>query len=263
MLPMQILTSVSELLTINDFKYILSLAKCSKCQMFLVSKMKNKLYGASDESCCIHEIDIPFIVNSDLVFIMDDDAKNLLETFSGEFFVPDKYDHVILPDIYWDDYISGRLYEDFYTRDIMMSKNRIPQIYMYNPKYAPKNMKIIGFLQQFEGLINRLSDLSDAITFTDMELNPYVRQAYDNKITAGRVLCQLEYEGRPINFYFYKGLFSLSKSDTLSIDIRFSMQNPNLFMAIFKPYKKKNPIKFNPYGTPFIDKIYCMYINMV
>ena len=263
MIRLDVLTSNSDLYRINDFGYILSLAKSSKCQIFAMLKCTNKLYGATSDSCCIHEIDIPFLINSDLVFILNDDAKELIDSFDGDYFIPAMFDNAIIQDIYWNDYSNNNLIRDFFTMEIMKNKNRIPQIPIYNPKYPPSDIKIMQFLTQLEGLFNRIPDVPTPILFTNMESNQYIRKAYDNKISEGRVLCKLFHNDLPILFYFYKGMFSLNKSDTLNIEIRFSVSNPRLFMAVFIPKKKRSPIKNNKYGLPFSEKIYCMYINLI
>jgi len=78
----------------------------------------------------------------------------------------------------------------------------------------------------------------------------------------GRFLCNFKNENINVLFYFYKGMFSLAKADTLDLEIRTDLYNRNCFMATFKPKKKKNPLTFNTYGVAFQEKIHCMYINM-
>ena len=126
MMQLNIQTSSSEMVPISDFQYLCDLAKCSKCQMFTVLRSTNKLYGANDDCCCIHEVDIPFLVNTDLMFRLDCIDKDLLTQYKN-FFIPEKFNWVILPDYYWDMYIGGDLISEYsYTDDqyIILDKKK-------------------------------------------------------------------------------------------------------------------------------------------
>ena len=82
---LQIQTSSSDMIPITDMRYIFDLARCSKCQMFILSKATNKLYGASDDCCSIHEIDVPFLVNTDLMFRVDPETKAIIDKYDTFF----------------------------------------------------------------------------------------------------------------------------------------------------------------------------------
>lgn len=266
-MQLNILTSNSNPIAITDMKYLYDLAKCSKCQSFIVLKSTNKMYGVPEDSCCIHEIDIPFLVNTDLMFNIDIESKAVFEKYT-DFFIPEECPIVILPLYYWDMYYGGDIeyaydksQEQYFLLD-KTTKTPIDQIHMY--KYNPRiDFERINFMNQLECFLKRQNNLGPVLSFDNMENNEYIRQAYDNKKTMGRVLCKLKYCNRDIAFYFFKGLFSLSKSDSLSIDIRFDMYETETFMATFKPKKKKNPLTFNTYGVPFSEKIHCMYRSIV
>lgn len=267
MLRLSLLTSSSEMVSISDFHYLYDLARCSKCQMFTLVRATNKLYGASDDCCCIHEIDVPFLVNTDLMFRIDTVDKDLLDN-TKSFFIPDKFNWVILPDIYWDMYIGGDLVSEYsYELDqyIIIDKTThqpIQQIQMY--KYRPcSDFGRITFNEQLEGLFQRMQTVSNPITFVGIHDHPIIRKAFDSKAAMGRFLCRMTNEYTDIAFYFYKGLFSLAKADTLDLDVRFDIFRNTEFMAIFKPKKKKNPLLFNTYGVAFQERIYCMFQNII
>lgn len=255
------------MIPIADFQYICDLAKCSKCQMFVLLQNTNKLYGGSDECCAIHEIDVPFLVNTDLIFRLDCIDSNILQSYKS-FFVPEKFDWVILPDYYWEMYVAGDLISEYdYSMDQYMildstTKQPIPQIQMLKYR-ACNDIGSVTLLKQLEGFLNTSSHLAPPDTFYDFQSNEAIRKAYDSKAATGRVLCQIKSNNTNVLFYFYKGLFSLNKSDTLSLDIRFDLFNKNLFMATFIPKKKKNPLTFNTYGVPFQERIHCMFVNMI
>lgn len=265
-MQLNIQTSSSELIPIKDFLYICDLAKCSKCQMFILLQKTNKLYGTSDDGCCIHEIDVPFLVKSDLMFRLDMIPKELLE-YNGTFFIPANYSWTILPDYYWEMYKGGDIVTEYsYEEGIFLlydktTKQPIQQIHMTKVKYEDDYL-MQNFLNQLEGLLFRQTRLLQPVTFSNMEQDPIVRKTYDSKTALGRNACKLQVGDRSIVFYIFKGLFSLAKADTLEIDIRFDAYDKNLFMATFRPKKKKNPLTFNPYGVAFQEKIHCMYINM-
>lgn len=266
-MQLQILTSISNMQPISDLPYLFDLAKCAKCQKAVALKSTNKLYCTSEDSSAIHEIDIPFLLNTDILFRLDQETKAVMEKYT-EFFIPDMYKHVILPSCYWEMYIGGDILADFdYGRDqfILYDKTtnqKIDQIQMFSCRET-SDYDIIEFFGQLEGYFNRCRTLGEPHEFHDMQNNEAVRYVYDNKVSAGRVLCKLQNDKVNTAFYFYKGMFSLAKSDTLDIDLRFDKFQTSTFMLTFKPKRKKNPLKFNTYGVPFSERIHCMFISIV
>lgn len=267
-MQLQIQTSDSTNMNlIEGFKYIYDLARCSKCQSFILLKSTNKLYGTNDDCSCLHEIDVPFIVNTDITFQNDPDTKNIVAKYE-DFFVPKEFSWAIIPSTYWDMYASGNLQAVYYPeRNNFIIVDRDTQfpiecIYMYQCRRINDFYKI-DFMSQLEGFLYRQQFLGHLEVFTNMEQNEAIRKAFDSKKSAGRVLCHLKTGFRDVAFYFYKGLFSLAKADTLDIEIRFDIIQNAAFMVTFKPKKKKNPLKFNTYGTPFSEKIHCMYRNII
>ena len=266
-MQLNIQTSSSEMIPITDFQYLCDLAKCSKCQMFTVLKSTNKLYGASDDCCCIHEIDIPFLVNTDLMFRLDCIDKDILTSYKN-FFIPAQFDWVILPDYYWNMYIGGDLIAEYsYETDqyIILDKTTgipIQQIQMLKYRSCDDYGRAT-FMTQLDGLLNRFSRLGAASYFIGIHEDKNIRKAFDSKAAMGRFLCRMTNDNVDVMFYFYKGLFSLAKADMLDLEIRFDMYDSHLFMATFKPKKKKNPLTFSTYGVAFQEKIHLMYINMI
>ena len=94
----------------------------------------------------------------------------------------------------------------------------------------------------------------------NLEMCKYI---FDSKSIAGESLVYLDDGNKSVAFYLFKGMFTLSKSDILNVDIRFDAFSNNLFVASFKPIKKKNPMTLKTYGVPFSEQIHCMYINLV
>lgn len=266
-MQLEILTSSSVLNTINDFQYIYDLAKCSKCQIFALLKSTNKLYGAIDDCSSIHEIDVPFLVNTDLEFYFDPKYRDLIPQFEG-FFVPAQFPWVIIPTYYWEMYLAGDIISQYIEEEevfVLFDKStmqRIPQVQMYK-KLQNYDRQRMYFIRQLEGLFNRMPYLGPIHTFENMHLHPTIKEAYDAKAAAGRFLCRFTNASIDVMIYFYKSMFSLSKSDTLDIDIRFDLFNTKEFLAIYRPKKKKNPVSSNRYGVPYIERIYCMYLNII
>ena len=264
---LDIRTSSTEMIPINDFQYLCDLAKCTKCQMFTVLKYTNKLYGASDDCCCIHEVDIPFLVNTDLMFRLDTIDQELLKTYKN-FFIPEKFNWVILPDYYWEMYVNGDLIADFdIDQDLVIIKDKttgiaINQIQMFKVRACNDVPRSI-FMNQLEGLINRIPRLKEPSRFIDIHNDKAIREAYDSKAAMGRFLCRMKNDTIDVAFYFYKGLFALAKADSLDLEIRFDRYDTLMFMATFLPKKKKNPLTFNTYGVAFQERIHCMFINII
>lgn len=267
-MQLSILTSCSEMIPIKDFQYLYDLAKCSKCQMFIVLKSTNKLYGASDDCCTIHEIDIPFLVTSDLEFRLDSINKDRI-FMHEDYFIPHDFPWVILPSYYWEMYVGGDIYTQYDAqKDIFNLYDRTTKQYIEDQIHMYKRRMHFdegrnAFVGQLMGYLNRSTHLCTAYTFSNMEQHPTIRQAFDNKAAIGRLLLKLNCGSKDIILYFYKGLFSLAKSDTLEIDIKFDKLMSNEFMATYKPKKKKNPLKSNKYGVPFSERIHCMYRNLI
>ena len=254
---LNILTSSSELNIISDFQYLYELARCSKCQMFVLLASTNKLYGTNDDCSSIHEIDVPFLVNTDLEFRLDSVDKDMISK-TESFFIPDMYPWVILPAYYWEMYKAGDIYTNhdpikncFILYD-KTTKTPIDQIQMYR-----------HIVKYDYGRNNFISQLDHPHTFYKMEQHPMIRKSYDSKAAMGRFLCRFTNDSIDVAVYFYKGIFTLGKSDTLDIDIRFDRYNRNQFMATYKPKKKKNPLTFNTYGVPFSEKVHCMFRNYI
>ena len=251
---------------LHNFKYIYDLAKCSKCQMFILLKQTNKLYGASDDACCVHEIDVPFLVDTDLVFRVSKEVTDLVSNYEN-YFIPEKFFWVILPDYYWDMYVAGDL-DSIYDADknsfLIIDKSTllpIEQIQMYKFQRA-EDYEICNFESQLEGLLRRRLTLSEPECFTNMEQHPVIREVFDSKVSIGSKLCRLKNENIDVQFYFFKTMFSLAKSDTLDIEIREDRYSTNMFMATFLPKKKKDPLTFNTFGVPFKEQIHCMYLKL-
>lgn len=266
-MQLHIRTSSSDLIPISDFQYLYDLAKCSKCQMFILLQSTNKLYGASDDCSSIHEIDVPFLVNTDLEFRLDSIDKDMIMQYDS-YFVPSQYPWVIIPSYYWDMYVGGDIYAQYDSEDNVYklydrtTKQPIQQIQMYKTRvqfdYGRRD-----FINQLENFLIRSPLMLPPHTFIKMEQDPIIRKAFDSKAAMGRFLCILNNGTINVAIYFYKGLFSLSKSDSLEIDIRFDSFNTREFMATYRPKKKKNPITFNRYGVAFQERIHCMYKNIL
>lgn len=264
---LNILTSSSELNIISDFQYLYELARCSKCQMFVLLASTNKLYGTNDDCSSIHEIDVPFLVNTDLEFRLDSVDKDMISK-TESFFVPEQYPWVILPVYYWEMYKAGDIYSQYDSiRNSFIlydktTKTQIDQVQMYRHivkyDYGRNN-----FINQLDHYFIRLATLDIPHVFCQMEQHPTIKKSYNSKAAMGRFLCRLTNESIDVAIYFYKGIFTLGKSDTLDIEIRFDRYNKNQFMATYRPKKKKNPISFNRYGVPFSEVIHCMYVNLI
>lgn len=248
-----------------DLKYLYDLGRCSKCQMFILLQSTNKLYGFSDDCCCIHEIDIPYKVDTDLMFRLDEIDKDALLVSDNKYFIPTDFNWVILHEDYWEAYIGGDLYCEFdpyFNNFIVKDKNTlkpIPQFMTHKYRDSDDYMMHNVFMQ-LSGYFNRQHTLDSMIEFTGLESNPVVRTIFDSKASIGRQLLVLD---NSILIYLYKGLFSLNKADSLSVQIRFDKFEKNTFLATYCPKKKKNPLMENSYGAPFVERIHCMYLNMV
>lgn len=258
-------SSDSGMIPISDFRYLYELARCSKCQMFILKD--NILYGASDESAAIHEIPVPYQTNTDLMFRVDTVPKDIFDQHNS-FFIPKDFDWVILPAYYWDMYMAGDL-EALYSQDIdqyivLDKTTKIPIQQIFINKYRFVNdFSRKKMINQLDAYFNRLKTLLPKYEFKDVQNHPVVRYIFDSKSIAGESVVHLYDNNVNIAFYLFKGMFSLGKSDTLNIDIRFDAFSTNLFVASFKPIRKKNPMTIKTYGVPFSEQIHCMYINLV
>lgn len=250
-----------------DFPYLYDLARCSKCQLFILLSSTNKLYGFIDDCCSIHEIDVPFHVDTDLLFRLDSVSdKSYLD--GRKYFAPREFGWFMLPEYYWASYINGDLYSEYdpmINNFVIKDKctlQPIEFISMRKYRYSDDYMTQDAF-NQLDNFIKRQYTLGIPYEFTELEKNPVFRRVYDNKAAIGRQLVKLQSDsGQMILFYIYKSLFTLNKADTLSMEIQFDKFNTSEFMATFKPKRKKNPMLLNTYGTPFEEKIYCMYRNL-
>lgn len=264
MLPLLIKTSYSDMIPISDFHYLCELARCSRCQLFIL--YNNVLYGASDDCCSIHEINVPFQTNTDLVFRLDMTDKDILAKYKN-FFIPSKFDYALVPDYYWDMYIHGdieEIYDQMTDRMVLIdrtTKQPIEQFFLGKCRIQNDFMRI-NMMNQLEGFFNRKSTLLYPHIFYDLEKDPVIRKIYDNKASIGRALVHLKNDLIDVTFYTYKGLFVLNKADSLAMEIRIDSIMPGTFMGTFLPKRKKNPMNLNTYNEPFSEKIHCMYLNI-
>ena len=118
-------------------------------------------------------------------------------------------------------------------------------------------------ITQLDAYFNRTRTLLPRYEFRDIQNHPVIKYIFESKSIAGESVVHLSDSNMNIAFYLFKGMFSLSKSDVLHVDIRFDAFDSNLFVASFKPIKKKNPMTLKTYGVPFSEQIHCMYINLV
>ena len=268
-MQLQIQTSTSSPIPVKDIQYIYDLARCSRCSIFALIKSTNKLYGANDEFTSIHEIDVPFLVNTDLIFRIDQFPSTFAET-EIEYFIPSKFNWVLLPTSYWEMYINGDIApvyhadkDQFILYDNTTKWPIHDQIQLHQFRDCNDFIRKT-FLNQLEGFFARQFTLNQyPEVFTSMQDNEFIRKVYDNKVYIGRVLCRLANDNIDVAFYIFKSMFPLAKMDTLEIEIRFDMFQKSAFMVTFKPKKKKNPVRFNRYGVPYSEKIHCMYVNLV
>lgn len=228
-------------------------------------KATNTLYGFDGDCCAIHEIPIPFVINTDLVFRTDTIDREILKA-NDSFFIPDEFNWVILPSYYWDMYIGGDI-EAVYESGVYVlldktTKQPIDQFHMYK-EISNNDFMYKTLSNQLAGFFNRCRTLSqNPEYFYGVQTDPVIRKIYDSKAIMGRSLVHLKNNAVDVAFYLYKGLFTLNKADTLDIEIRFDMCDRNTFMATFRPTKKKNPMTRNDYGIPFSEVIHCMFINI-
>lgn len=263
---LNIQTSSSEMIPISDFQYLYELARCSKCQMFVVLKNTGKMYGASDDCCVIHEIEIPFLMNTDLIFRVDEIDKDIVYMYD-KYFIPAQFPWVILPSCYWEMYQAGDInivYDAVRSQNILIDKTTlapIKQFQMYRSLPINDNLSKT-FINQLDGLFKRRQFLLPPETIKDIHLNEKLQIAYNSKTAMGRILVSIPTSRGTIAFYFFKGIAPLAKADTMDLDIRFDMFRSNEFMLTFKPVKKKNPLKLNTYGVSFREVIHCMFMNI-
>lgn len=262
---LEIQTSTSDMMKpIRDFRYIYDLARCSKCKYFILLKKTNKLYGIQRDFCSIHEIDIPFIVETDLKFETVDPAdKDVLEY--EEYFVPEGCNSII-PSIYWIPYITGKLRQIVNETSgrcelIDESGNRLKQIYMTDtPAYYDKIYAL--FMEQLERfLIRQAIALEAPHVFRNIHQDEQFINAYEAKTADGSFPMRFTNEYIDLSFYFFKGMASVTKSDTLDLEIRLDRFHRNEFVVTFCVNHKKNPLVYNPYGVPFVERIHTAFIN--
>ena len=264
---LQLLTSNSSILRpISDFRYLCELARCSKCQTFIALKSTNKLYGGPADAACIHEIDIPYELNTDLTFRTECIDKNILQS-TEVYYIPEEFPWVILPDYTYEEYRLGKIKakylvsEDLYV--LYSGSTRIPQIQML-PKLLSNDYVYQAFNNELEGFLS-MQNLSEPYVFTDVQNMAGVRKVFDNKVSLGSVYISLpciNINGfnRNVTISLYKGLFALAKNDQLDIVVRFS-DISRIYTVTFIPNKKKNPISYGNYHYPFKEKIHIKCID--
>lgn len=256
-------SDTTKMIPIDNFHCLCDIARCSKCSAFILKN--NILYGFNSDCSAIHEIYVPFITNTDLMFILP--SQDILSKYKS-FFIPEKYNWVILPDYYWDMYVGGDLdcvydyNKHIYTIIDKTTKLEIEQIYMNNARPVDDFYGIKVF-KQLEGYFNAIRTLGEPHYFTNLEENEVIKYIIGSKSIAGASLVNLTNDQNVnVKFYFFKGLVSLAKSDKLDLEIRFDILQPNLFMATYLPVKKTNPARLKPYGVTFSEKIHCMYMDL-
>ena len=231
--------------------------------MFIALRSTNKLYGIVDGLYVIHEIDIPFLLNTDIEFTLSKDAVDIIDKYDS-YFVPDEFPWIALPSIYWDMYSSGDIYA-YYTEatDYLLydktTKQPLDQVQLHPVMY---NHSRKVFRELMDGYFNRLPTLKEPIVFPEMHKDEAIRTVLDGKSADGAKLCILRNGNYNIPIYMYKGIISMAKNDTLSIDIRYDKFSTGEFMATFKPVKKKDPLKSNKYGIPFRECVHVMYLDI-
>lgn len=260
---------------IENFNYIYELAKCSKCQMFMLIKNSDSLFGGSDDCCCIHEIKMPFCSTVNLLFRTDSIDTELFCKYNNFILMDNQYD-ILIPDCYIDKYCNDELKviycEDKYVvidndnniiEQLPLMKDKNKQIFMYEFK-AWIDFDMLNFIKQVNGLIARFNNLLPGELFIDAHLDENIRNVFDSKVSIGRVMCRFTKNTTDVAFYMYKGLFSLAKADSLDILIRFDKAFPSkIFMASFILRKKKNPISSKLFNLKYQEYVHCLLINLI
>lgn len=270
MLPLRLpISDSNNLVLIHNFDILYELARCSKCQMFVVLAATNKMYGFIDDCCSIHEIDVPFKLTYDLIFRFDNIDKEEFFQNSG-YFIAKEWDWVILPDYYYPAYVAGDLYAEhdpYYDQYLVRDKGTkqliTGQIKTTRAREVNDTMRH-NLMNQLEGYFTRLTMLQEPHYFSGLENNPAIKSIWGGKTAQGRDLVHLQDENVNVAFYMYKSLFSLNMNDSLDAIIAFDKYQTNTFMATFIPKKKKNPIILKELKNSFFysERIHCMFINI-
>lgn len=270
MLSLELLTSSSDsnLNLICDLKHIAEIARVSKTNYIYLSKRFNKIFSTNEEPYCIHEIDIPYLVNTDLlIFAPNFDADGVLSKYEN-FFIPHDFQWVILPDIYWDMYCNGDIIPRFsYEKgcnELLDKSTMVPidVIYLWKPEQSYIVSLVMNTIDSF---INTKNDWYYIGAYNNLHLNEkFKRVFFEEKVSFGSIPISLPItEGSdPITFYFFKGMVSLNKSDFLNAAFFKNKMYANKYMVVLTPTKKKDPIKGNKYGIPFIEQVYFCYLNI-
>lgn len=247
---------------INDVKYIYECARVTKQKNVFVSKRDNCLYMTSDTFCGIHVVKLPFLVNSDMIIYMGFFNNSVFEHHEN-FFIPDKFPLVLIPEYYWEMYKNGDIIQfpidpSTGTGSIVdkHTLKEIEYIQMTN-EYSIYNTS--QFLYHLDRYLSSLCSWCNPSSYPNFHTNKdLINGFFDQKTIYGNFLINFYKHdiGRNIPITFFKGMISLNKSDKLDIEIFSNKNRKNIFLLVMHPRKAKNPIKGNKYLEPFYEDVY-------
>lgn len=252
----------------SDLWYIYECARISKMKFLYVDYISGKMYGIADEAFGIHEMNLPFLNNTDLLLYAPILDKDIIKKYE-QFFIPIEFNWAIIPVYYWDMYKAGDIEVNFdisIPRAVLIDKTTklpIECIYMRN---MDQEIQFHMFITVIDRFFMRKSRWINPIYIKNFHTNPSIINGFfEQKTTFGSFIINIYRDDlkRNIPLTFFKGMIPLNKSDTMDAELYIDSYKKGDYMLVLYPKKKKDPIIGNKYGVPFSDVAYYCYTDLI
>lgn len=251
----------SDYIVIDNFDIFYMIAKQMKgCHYYYICKEESRMYGCNEEGFALHAVDIPetYSIPQSIYFDILKLNETKIKQYSS-FVLYRNYPWIVFPTATINEHQS---YEFNIIKDewaVTKNLNPVDYVILYNPEF--ENITVRRILNLVNAKFNIDHYLGELQLFGNQENNEAIRTVFDNKASSGRRYLRLTgISGKNYGMFIFKTLFSLNKTDNLTIVIRDRLDNPNLFQASFIVVKKKSPI---PTIIPFFrETTYAMFLNI-
>ena len=236
------------------FDLIIAMSRCMKgCHYFAIDPQDRVLYGCPQEGYVLHSLPLPdgmsypFPVSfrMDIIYDLYLDTVMRHKNFLFNTDIP----YALFPHQDTNgDYFSSYLGPDAGWQVVAQNGQPIEYVNLYGPDitagpHAGKFINI-GMIRSMADNMKMNRQLLGPPTYIDsIESNPAVQEVFNSKASFGsRFIPFTTIDGRVYGITVYKSLFTMNKADKVTLEIRDSLENPQLFNATFITHKKKSPI---------------------
>lgn len=256
----------SEYYLIHGFDYIITVANAMKsCHVFKICR-DGYLYGVPEEGFAMYRTLLPteFIPPIDILFRLDSIDREIVEQYKDFYYFP-SINWVMLPVFLLPDannYKQVIIDNIWHVIDIRTGAPDFNVIELYKPE-SDKAIFLPILDNNMVGFNTAFMYTNPPIAINNIQDNPTIISVTSTKISQGRQFLYLVTDHGNFGMHIFRNLLNMNKGDNMDIWIYTRRDYPNLFIAEFKLYRKKNPLKDKQEEYNIYNKSYKFNIDIL